>query len=424
MAEAALVESTEPMEKIGVGIVGAGDRGIYCMGESIVALTRETGLTVRGIFDIIPERSYEAKEHLENLYAEESIDQKVRVYGEFEAILADPGCHMVLVTNHTNQHRSHAVAALEAGKKVYLDKPISVTREDADRIVEAARKNPLIMGFTRRYEKSWVTTKRLLESGAIGTLQMMEITSIIPYHRYLQTWHRKRAQSGGAINDKNSHHFDVFNWMAGEYPEYLTAVGGRSSVFPVEENAPESCRVCSRECPYRRDPNSATTAGGSLLRLDSWRNAEEEVEKIDTCVYAPGADISDHALVTVVYPSGVKASLFFAIFGPDTKDQETMILVGEKGKITLNRHEGLVTLVSEYGNKEEVFDCRGDDFATSHFGADRELARALRAFYDGDTPVASAVDGLVSLDMVLATQESIQRSGQPVRIGARAESTV
>jgi predicted dehydrogenase len=176
-------------------------------------------------------------------------------------------------------------------------------------------------------------------------------------------------------------------------------------------------------CEYRRDPHR-TIDGGFVLQLDSWKNAADELTRIDTCVYAPGADINDHAVVTIVYPSGIKASLFFAIFGPDTKDQETMVLVGERGKITLDRHEGSVRLVSEFGRKEEVFDCRGDDFETSHFGADRELVRALKAFHDGDTPVASAEDGLVSLDMVLATQDSIQRSGQPVRIGERAESTV
>ena len=275
------------MEKIGVGIIGAGVRGVYCLGDAIAVLEERTDLTVCGIYDIIEQRSVESKRYLEGVYSGQGMAKDIRVYHDFEEMLNDDVCRIVIVTNFTDQHRSYTIRALDAGKKVYLDKPISVTRNDAAAIVDAAEDNPLIMGFTRRYEKSWIKAKSLLDDGVIGPLQMIEINSIIPYSRYLQTWHRKKELSGGALNDKSSHHFDVFNWMAGEYPTYLTAVGGRSSVFPVDPNAPESCRVCDRDCPYRRD-STKISDGAFVLQLDSWNNADDEVEKIDTCVYAPG----------------------------------------------------------------------------------------------------------------------------------------
>ncbi|MBN2659182.1 MAG: Gfo/Idh/MocA family oxidoreductase [Spirochaetales bacterium] len=400
--------------EIGAGIIGAGVRGVYCLGQAIVTLYKETGIVVQGVYDIVEKRSYESKEYLEKLYSDMGVNRSVKVYGSYNEMIDSEECRIIIITNHTNNHREPAVMALRKGKKVYLDKPISVTLDDAEAIVEAEKANPLIMGFTRRYEAPWIKAKELLDSGVIGKLQMMEINSLIPYQRYLQTWHRKRELSGGSINDKNSHHFDVFNWMAGEYPSFLTAVGGRSSVFPVEENAPKSCRVCKRDCHYRRDDQKISD-GAYVLQLDSWKNTDEEIEMIDTCVYAPGSDISDHALVSVVYPSGVKASLFFSIFGPDTKDQETLTLLGEKGKIFLNRHEGTVTLYSRWGEKEEIFDCKGDNFGSSHFGADEDLIRVLKKFLDGDNPTVKAIDGMKSLEMVLAAQESIDKNGLPVR---------
>jgi predicted dehydrogenase len=420
----ALVKSSHAIEaagtilkEVGVGIVGAGVRGVYCLAKAIAELSQETGLVVTGVHDAVGQRSLEAREYLEAMYRENDRERTIRVYDSFEDLLADEACRIVLVTSFTNHHRHHTTKALERGKVVYLDKPISVTLDDARQIQEAARENPLIMGFTRRYEKSWIMAKELLDQGSIGSLQMIKIDSVIPYSRYLQTWHRRKELSGGALNDKCSHHFDVFNWMAGGYPSFLTAVGGRSSVFPVEENAPRSCRECRRECEYRRDA-SRISDGAFVLQFPSWSTADTEIDRIDSCVYGPGAaEIEDHALVSVVYPSGVKASLFFSIFGPDTRDQETMLLVGEKGKIQVNRHEGLVTLYTNYGRKEELFDCRGEEFETSHFGADRDLVRALRNFYDGTPPVASATDGYVSLEMVLAAERSIVRGGQPVRVG-------
>jgi predicted dehydrogenase len=411
------------MEEIGIGIIGAGVRGVYCLGQAVATMHEETGFFVSGVCDLIPERAREATDYLEGLYREQGQSRKVRVYDDYEQMLADDACAIVLITSFTNHHRAHAIAALEHGKEVYLDKPIAVTLSDGAEIVDAARDSPLLMGFTRRYEKSWIKAKELLDSGAIGSLQMMQINSVIPYTRYLQTWHRRRELSGGSLNDKCSHHFDVFNWMAGESPEYLMATGGRSSVFPVEENPPRSCRECDRVCEYRRDPSSQAD-GGYVLEFDSWKHATEETAQIDTCVYAPGAEINDHAIVTVAYPSGVKASLFFAIFGPDVKDQESLLLVGERGKILLDRHAGTVTLVSDYGRETQVFDCRGDEFETSHFGADRELIRALREFHDGKEPVATAIDGYHSLEMVVAAQESISHRGQPVPFGVGAGRAV
>ncbi len=404
------------MEKIGIGIVGAGVRGVYCLGQAIAALNRETGLTITGVYDVMEKRSREAQNYLEELFAAEGTPQNIRIYSSYREMLEDELCQLVLVTNFTSQHRKYTVEALNAGKKVYLDKPISVSREDGAAIVNAAETNPLIMGFTRRYEKSWIKAKELLDSGVIGPLQMMELNSVVPYSRYLQTWHRTKELSGGALNDKSSHHFDVFNWMAGESPSFLTAVGGRSSVFTEQKDTPRSCRECERDCEYRRDP-AKISDGAFVLQFDSWKDAQDAVEQIDTCVYAPGSDINDHAIVSVVYPSGVKASLFFSIFGPDTKDQETLLLVGERGKIFVNRHEGRVTLHSSFGREQEDFDCRGLEFDTSHFGADRDLVRALRAFWDGRTPTATAKDGFVSLEMVLAAQKSMTLNGQPVQFG-------
>lgn len=411
------------MEDVGIGIIGAGVRGVYCLGQAVAKLYDETHLFVTGVHDTIGERAEEARAYLERLYSDKGLNRRVRVYSDYREMLDDDACRIVVVTSFTNSHREHAVAAVESGKEVYLDKPIAVTLEDASEIVKAAKAGPILMGFTRRYEQSWIKVRELLDSGVIGPLQMMQLDSVIPYSRYLQTWHRRRELSGGALNDKCSHHFDVFNWMACERPEYLTALGGRSTVFPVEKDAPESCRVCTRECPYRRDPRS-TSDGGFVLRLDSWNTAVEESAKIDTCVYAPGSDINDHAVVSIAYPSGIKASLFFSIFGPDTKDQETLTLVGERGKITLNRHEGLVTVHSDFGHTQKDFDCRDAEFETSHFGADLQLVRELRGFHDGKDPVATAADGYRSLEMVLAAQESIENLGRPVRFGMESGHTV
>ena len=146
-------QSRDIVKEIGVGIIGAGIRGVYCLGKAIVELYAETGLVVNSVYDVLTQRSVEAKQFLEGLYQGKGMQKEIRVYDHYRKMLAADDCRIVLITNFTNEHKSPAVEALCIGKKVYLDKPISTTLEDAAEIVKAGRENPLIMGFTRRYEK-------------------------------------------------------------------------------------------------------------------------------------------------------------------------------------------------------------------------------------------------------------------------------
>jgi predicted dehydrogenase len=135
---------------------------------------------------------------------------------------------------------------------------------------------------------------------------------------------------------------------------------------------------------------------------------------MDTCVYLPGADIKDHAMIQVAFDNGVVGSLIVSFFGPRAHDQETMELVGTRGRIMLNRHNGALEIISNYGDERETIDCRGTDFQSSHFGADLELARELRRFADGKPPVVSARHGYEATRLVMATHQAIDAGGGTV----------
>ena len=87
----------------------------------------------------------------------------MRFFGSLKGAVHDPAVDLVIVTTHTNAHREPVEAATAAGKRVYLDKPISVTLEDAEAIQAAEKKagKPMLMAFTRRYEKPWIESVKL-----------------------------------------------------------------------------------------------------------------------------------------------------------------------------------------------------------------------------------------------------------------------
>lgn len=408
--------------RIGVGIIGLGDRGCFVLGARINELESETGLVILALCDINADRLRDAAMFLAAAATDDRTSDHFRLYSDFYALIEDPRVEVILITTHTYAHREPAIAALASGKHVYLDKPISVTLQDAEAIIEAEHEtgNRLIMGFTRRYESSWRRAYRLLQSGAIGKLHMMQIRSVIPYTRYMQMWHRELRYSGGALNDKSSHHMDVFNWFAGSYCETVVALGGSSGIFAPDSSAPPFCAVCDRVCPYRRRAGSSWNKEGSqVLNYRSWSQAEGVLDRADNCVYLPGADIEDHVSAVYRYANGVIANLFWTIFGPPSDDQETLELVGSSGRLSLNRAAGMIDLVTDFGRRRETIDARGGDFESSHYGADFQLVRTLRSFVDGAVPPAGSDDGVTSLRMIEATRASLRSNGQPQSITAQ-----
>ncbi len=396
-----------------VGIIGCGARGLHHIGFNMVDQREECGLEIAAVANRSQESSDYAAGEIEKRYAELGREASVRSCQDFREILGDESIDLIIITSHTDAHRQHALAALASGKKVYLDKPISVSLDDAHAIAEAEQKtgNRLLMGFTRRYEASWIKLKELLDAGAVGSLQMILLRSIIPYSRYLQGWHRKIEWSGGPLNDKCSHHFDVFRWMAGSDCLSMSAFGGRSGVFKPDPTAPARCRDCDRECPYRRSKvleESKETVSSDFVNT---RNPDDERSIQDACVFSPDNDVEDFGSVNMQLGQGVVGNLFFTIFGPLAPDGETLELVGDSGRLVLSRSDGIIRSYTNFGKETDTFFAGGADFESSHYGADKELVRQLSAFCQGAEPVCDAQDGLRSLEMVCVARDSFKVGG-------------
>jgi predicted dehydrogenase len=405
---------------IGVGIIGLGTRGLYSIARIMAERHAETGLQITALCDRNPGRMAEAQTAIQQGYAAHGVEVAPSLYEKGLDLIADSNVDLVVITSITDTHRAFAVPALRSGKKVYCDKPLAHNVEDAIAIVEAEAEaqNPLIMGFTRRYESAWLKAHELLRQDAIGRLIMLQIRDIIPYHRYLTAWWRRRAWSGGALNDKGCHLFDVFNWFTGSRATKVHGLGGRSVIEP-DPNAPPRCHLCHRDCPYRRrEPETATPSASDLLVHfgPSWLQETEEKHMDDVCVYAPGSDLYHNGSIHFSYANGVIASYFYTIFGPPAQDEETLELVGTKGRLILTRHTGELDIVTDHGQTHHVLDCRDEHFEDSHFGADIALVKELRRFCEGAPPTVSARAGLEATRMVMASFLSMDAGGVAVEM--------
>lgn len=103
---------------------------------------------------------------------------KLRLAESFEALLADPKLDAVVLCTPHSQHTGQAIAAANAGKHVFCEKPFALTRADAEAAVEATRRAgvTLGLGYNRRFHPEMTKLRERIRSGALGTVVHVEAT--------------------------------------------------------------------------------------------------------------------------------------------------------------------------------------------------------------------------------------------------------
>jgi myo-inositol 2-dehydrogenase/D-chiro-inositol 1-dehydrogenase len=131
-----------------------------------------------------------------------------------EQALADPAIGGVLVCSTTDQHLNHALAAVEAGKAVFCEKPIDL---DLDKVRAAQPRFAdarFLLGFNRRFDPQFARLKQQLDAGAVGRLETLHLVNhdpAAPPPGFIPT-------SGGLFKDFTIHDLDMARWLLGEEP--------------------------------------------------------------------------------------------------------------------------------------------------------------------------------------------------------------
>ncbi|CAN5842870.1 inositol 2-dehydrogenase [soil metagenome] len=139
-----------------------------------------------------------------------------------EALLTNSAIDAVFITTPTPTHASLIQRAAEAGKAIFVEKPVAHTLQAAQKVVETIQKTgvPCQVGFQRRYDPAYQEVKRRLEHGDLGRIENFRAVSRDPFQpglEFLKT-------SGGILVDMGIHDFDTARYFCGEVSE-VYAVG-------------------------------------------------------------------------------------------------------------------------------------------------------------------------------------------------------
>jgi predicted dehydrogenase len=207
------------MKAIGVGLIGTGYMG-KC---HAVAWT-----TVKPVFGDTPDIRLAALcEVTDELASKRAAEFGfAKATADWRAIIADPDVDVVSVTTPNQFHAEMAVAALEAGKHVWCEKPMAPKYADAERMAEAARRSgkSAILGYNYIQNPAIRYMRKLLDEGAIGTVNHIRIEmdeDFLADPDQAHYWRSEATAGYGALDDFAVHPLSLI----------ATLLGGVESVF-------------------------------------------------------------------------------------------------------------------------------------------------------------------------------------------------
>lgn len=198
-----------------LGIIGLGRAAT----GTIPSVEKHPNMEVAAVADIRPEIVERFK-----------ADRAVEGFGSVEALCDSPNVDAVYIATPTNLHTEHVIAAAERGKHVMVEKPMAITLDDAQRMIDATSRNnvQLQVGHSQSFEPPMRRIRQLVQGGELGALRMM-------HNWYYNDWiYRPRlpdelntAMGGGVVFRQGAHQFDIMRLIAGGIVRTVRATTGR-----------------------------------------------------------------------------------------------------------------------------------------------------------------------------------------------------
>ncbi|MBQ8320737.1 MAG: Gfo/Idh/MocA family oxidoreductase [Clostridia bacterium] len=163
-----------------------------------------------------------------------------KYYTDFYEMIKDGGFDCVILGTPDQIHMEHSVAALEAGYHVLCEKPLALTMEECEKIVEATKKSDkkFMTGQVCRKAPAFIKAKELVDNGEIGELTFIESEYAHDYSYMNKAhWRLDPVKLRHGVIGGGCHAIDLLRWIAGN-PEKVMALANKKANpdWPVDEN--------------------------------------------------------------------------------------------------------------------------------------------------------------------------------------------
>jgi predicted dehydrogenase len=304
----------------------------------------------------------------------ESAGCQCEIHTTIEPVLARPDVDIVIVTTPSGAHLEPAVAAASAGKHVVVEKPLEITLERCDRLIEACDRAgvKLCTIFPSRFGDASRTLKNAVEQGRFGRLTLGETTCKWwrPQSYYDEGgWKGTLAlDGGGALMNQAIHNVDLLSWMMGP----VTHISGFTATLAHERIEVEDTAVaCLR------------FAGGALGVIQA---------------------------ATGVYPGLPKTIAVHGNQGSAVVEQDDILRWDFQPETAADK-----TIKERFAQKAGTSGGSSNPAAISHVGHARQLADFVQAIETGRPPMVDGREGRKAVEIILGIYRSM-KTGQVVEL--------
>lgn len=150
----------------------------------------------------------------------------VRAYADAAELLADPEVDLVSICTHTDTHADLAIAALNAGKHVLVEKPVAVASADVQRVADAARTSDRLCmpGMCIRFWPAWAWLREQVVANTFGLVRSATFHRLASPPGWASQFYTDDTRTGGALVDLHIHDADFVRWIFGN-PQAVVSAG-------------------------------------------------------------------------------------------------------------------------------------------------------------------------------------------------------
>lgn len=328
------------MKQFRLGLIGAGERGANCYAPYALKYPSEIK------FVCVAEPIKERRDTFADAHGIPECD---RFEDWKELIKKDYDLDGVLITTQDRQHYEPAMAFIEKGCHILLEKPMAETAEKTAEIVKAAEEKGIVLMVCHvlRYTPYFRAMKQAIDEGKIGKVKSIHHIENIGYwhfaHSYVRGNWRRSDETTPMIVAKCSHDTDIFNFLlGGKKCARISSFGSRS--FFTAENAPEGATERCVDCPHNK--TCLYSAYNYLEDREMHRNLKKIIMRTEDnqkfldymlqspygrCVFHCDNDAIEQQVINMEYEDGVTVSWQACAFTQEII-RETKIM-GTRGEI-------------------------------------------------------------------------------------------
>lgn len=227
---------------------------------------------------------------------------------------------IIAVATQDVDHPEHAIACMEKGFDILLEKPIATTEKACQEILSASEKygRKVIVCHVLRYAPFYTKVKEIIGSGVLGDMMAVYTSENVGYYHQAHSFVRgpwgNKEESSPMILAKCCHDMDLLYWLIGKKCKKTASFGALR--FFKEENAPKNsatyCSDCTANCIYKAQElyKKYRWMAGYFTPEREWRKVKKALahSQYDKCVFRCNNNVVDHQVCIFQFENGITAT--------------------------------------------------------------------------------------------------------------------